>query len=329
MSIANAFPSSPSQHHPNIGGVGRPIPLGGNTHTSGASTAHMSPGARTLHTHAPGQSLPQGLAADYSRIHLRPATESPGSSIALSPGAIQQQQQQHHHHQQQGLSSFDHQTSLSMEMSFGSPPGLTFKLGEHGVPPQAMHANGIGTPGQAPVQTQTQSQAQAHAHAQTKIQTQPSTTQGQSDAGVSGLTAMFSHLSYSSVARGADTLVVSVMLAGLTSELNHRGCSSPTEHVSPPPSSLSARHDQLQTEDQNYQGCAHSPMAPVLVDDSIAGHQASSLSSSLRPAYPVNTTHLISLHNSSFYVINIINIIKLFFSLNKLIILNKLCALPH
>lgn len=85
-----------------------------------------------------------------------------------------------------------------------------------------------------------------------------------------------------------DALVVSVMPAGLTSELDHRGGSSPTEHVSPPPISLSARHDQLQTEDQNHQGRAHSPMAPALVDDSVAGRRASSPSSSLRPAYPVN-----------------------------------------
>ncbi|KAF9478930.1 hypothetical protein BDN70DRAFT_895310 [Pholiota conissans] len=43
----------------------------------------MSPGARALQAHAPGQSLPQGLAAGYSRIHALP----PLTHLALSPPA--------------------------------------------------------------------------------------------------------------------------------------------------------------------------------------------------------------------------------------------------
>jgi len=52
----------------------------------------LSPSIRALQAHAPGQSLPQGLAAGYSRIHALPVATSPGSlgtSIggpALSPG---------------------------------------------------------------------------------------------------------------------------------------------------------------------------------------------------------------------------------------------------
>lgn len=52
-----------------------------------------SPSIRALQSHAPGQSLPQGLAAGYSRIHAIPLTGSPssvgGSSVgggAFSPG---------------------------------------------------------------------------------------------------------------------------------------------------------------------------------------------------------------------------------------------------
>lgn len=52
-----------------------------------------SPSIRALQSHAPGQSLPQGLAAGYSRIHALPLTGSPsslgGSSVGggtFSPG---------------------------------------------------------------------------------------------------------------------------------------------------------------------------------------------------------------------------------------------------
>ncbi|KAH8828464.1 hypothetical protein DL96DRAFT_1555859 [Flagelloscypha sp. PMI_526] len=50
-----------------------------------------SPGARALQTHAPGQSLPQGLAAGYSRIHALPPlpTNSPSATRGLNgtPGS--------------------------------------------------------------------------------------------------------------------------------------------------------------------------------------------------------------------------------------------------
>jgi len=46
----------------------------------------LSPSARALQAHAPGQSLPQGLAAGYSRIHaLPPTVMSPSTPGAFSP----------------------------------------------------------------------------------------------------------------------------------------------------------------------------------------------------------------------------------------------------
>ena len=54
--------------------IGRPIP--GNTGMYTGDTDErrnaLSPSTRALQTHAPGQSLPQGLAAGYSRIHALP-----------------------------------------------------------------------------------------------------------------------------------------------------------------------------------------------------------------------------------------------------------------
>lgn len=49
----------------------------------------FSPSTRALQAHAPGQSLPQGLAAGYSRIHALPpppTIPSPSTSAAFSPG---------------------------------------------------------------------------------------------------------------------------------------------------------------------------------------------------------------------------------------------------
>ena len=49
----------------------------------------FSPSTRALQAHAPGQSLPQGLAAGYSRIHALPpppVIPSPSTSAAFSPG---------------------------------------------------------------------------------------------------------------------------------------------------------------------------------------------------------------------------------------------------
>lgn len=62
----------------------RPIPYGGEGEERPAA---ISPSIRALQAHAPGQSLPQGLAAGYSRIHALPMTMSPSSVAAFSPNS--------------------------------------------------------------------------------------------------------------------------------------------------------------------------------------------------------------------------------------------------
>ena len=72
----------------------RPIPSTNNNSHSGVDdpllAPHLlSPSARALQAHAPGQSLPQGLAAGYSRIHALPPvtnTFSPPTSGSFMPG---------------------------------------------------------------------------------------------------------------------------------------------------------------------------------------------------------------------------------------------------
>ena len=72
----------------------RPIPSVHNNSHSGVDdpllAPHvMSPSSRALQAHTPGQSLPQGLAAGYSRIHALPPvtnTFSPPTSGSFIPG---------------------------------------------------------------------------------------------------------------------------------------------------------------------------------------------------------------------------------------------------
>lgn len=47
----------------------------------------LSPGTRALRSHAPGQSLPQGLAAGLSRLHLQQSQQSATSSSPAHPSA--------------------------------------------------------------------------------------------------------------------------------------------------------------------------------------------------------------------------------------------------
>lgn len=63
---------------------GRPIP---GFRGEGREDKNMiiSPSTRALQSHEPGQSLPQGLAAGYSRIHALPPTMSPATPSAFSP----------------------------------------------------------------------------------------------------------------------------------------------------------------------------------------------------------------------------------------------------
>lgn len=86
----SALNSTSDMYYPNSmhrGGSGRPIPSGdGFLPDSDDRRSALSPSALALQAHAPGQSLPQGLAAGYSRIHALP----PPPSIASpsTPGAF-------------------------------------------------------------------------------------------------------------------------------------------------------------------------------------------------------------------------------------------------
>ena len=64
--------------------AGRPIP-GFRGEGREDKNVTLSPSTRALQSHEPGQSLPQGLAAGYSRIHALPPTMSPGTPNAFSP----------------------------------------------------------------------------------------------------------------------------------------------------------------------------------------------------------------------------------------------------
>jgi hypothetical protein len=68
--------------------LGRPIPSGSDLRSGEEDRNALSPSARALQAHAPGQSLPQGLAAGYSRIHALPpppGAPSPAASNTFAP----------------------------------------------------------------------------------------------------------------------------------------------------------------------------------------------------------------------------------------------------
>jgi hypothetical protein len=64
--------------------LGRSIPAGGEVIRGNGEDSRnvLSPSARALQAHAPGQSLPQGLAAGYSRIHALPPPPGVASPVA-------------------------------------------------------------------------------------------------------------------------------------------------------------------------------------------------------------------------------------------------------
>jgi len=84
--------------HPQPPHTTRPIPSTGGSGANSPSinpddphhsTHLLSPSTRALQAHAPGQSLPQGLAAGYSRIHALPpppSLASPGSASIFGGG---------------------------------------------------------------------------------------------------------------------------------------------------------------------------------------------------------------------------------------------------
>ncbi|KAJ7359756.1 hypothetical protein DFH08DRAFT_769788, partial [Mycena albidolilacea] len=88
----NPFDLTQQQHQPH--GAHPAVPPGlpahghhGHAGIPGAGDTHiLSPNARALQAHAPGQSLPQGLAAGYSRIHALPPL--PPTAGSPSPAAF-------------------------------------------------------------------------------------------------------------------------------------------------------------------------------------------------------------------------------------------------
>ncbi|KAI0364258.1 hypothetical protein BV20DRAFT_974634 [Pilatotrama ljubarskyi] len=82
------IPSDSYLQHPALRPGARPIPTGDSVYGPGLEEhrSALSPSARALQAHAPGQSLPQGLAAGYSRIHALPppVIPSPSASSVLS-----------------------------------------------------------------------------------------------------------------------------------------------------------------------------------------------------------------------------------------------------
>ncbi|THH00387.1 hypothetical protein EW145_g7089 [Phellinidium pouzarii] len=180
MSTTNNFDafSSPLQrtHLP----TGRPIPPSSGTHTSTPFRApehasHLSPSSRALQAHAPGQSLPQGLAAGYSRIHLQPsAVTSTSPASAFSPGSAGQ-----------GLHGLGPPGSASVSEDWMGA-NMTPTKQRIGQTEQSM-ASTVSPP----------TGAGLGGHGE---QTNASTG-GSNETDLGGLTSMFSHLSYSSVAR--------------------------------------------------------------------------------------------------------------------------------
>ncbi|KAF7316029.1 hypothetical protein MIND_00120600 [Mycena indigotica] len=131
----------------------------------------LSPASRALQAHAPGQSLPQGLAAGYSRIHALPPVGSVSSGVGSplgvgSPNGIAMG----HNGNGTGLQMRDWASMSAGSASFGGSPAPISLLGGRGVPP------GLSSPTNA-------------------VPSKPNV-----NASASGLDAMFAKLSYSAAA---------------------------------------------------------------------------------------------------------------------------------
>lgn len=141
----------------------------------------LSPSALALQAHAPGQSLPQGLAAGYSRIHALPppVIASPsGSSVAFSPGRSLATGGGY----SPGSKGLGHSSALSGEWRSMSP-GTNSLLDP---PVISQHQ-----------QQQQQHQLQQQASVNVNVNSQAGTSGSTTGAGLGGLETMFSRLSYS------------------------------------------------------------------------------------------------------------------------------------
>jgi hypothetical protein len=169
-------PSPPMHHRGPTGAPPSSIGRGADHLGLGAPPSLVSPSARALQAHAPGQSLPQGLAAGYSRIHLQPAAAfSPGSNGGMS------------------------------DVGSGFSPGSTHDWAS-GTPgrqqnfyhPDQSHVQTLQVPTSPPANTNPSHQAAVGTVSGATTTSLGGLGQQQDDLG--GLTSMFSHLSYSSVA---------------------------------------------------------------------------------------------------------------------------------
>ncbi|KIJ38928.1 hypothetical protein M422DRAFT_32993 [Sphaerobolus stellatus SS14] len=143
---SNPLTSTSSQQY---GGLqqARPIP-GVGEETSLFNGNPLSPTARALQEHAPGQSLPQGLAAGLSRLHVRPhiplgTSMSPHQGLAMSgsPGT----------RAYGGLSATDYNVGGFSAVGATSPPGLSRDAYDRFTSFAPSRTGGIGTPAGAPV----------------------------------------------------------------------------------------------------------------------------------------------------------------------------------
>lgn len=178
---------SSTRHLPNLGRA----PVGPDSvdhlhHLNHDRRNALSPSALALQAHAPGQSLPQGLAAGYSRIHALPpppVIASPsGSSVAFSPGRSSLVTGGGGY--SPGTKGLGHSSALSGEWRSMSPGTNTF-----GEPPAISQHQQLQ-------QQQTQ-QASVNVNANVGTNSPAGSATG---AGLGGLETMFSRLSYSAAA---------------------------------------------------------------------------------------------------------------------------------
>ncbi|KAJ7099903.1 hypothetical protein B0H15DRAFT_817998 [Mycena belliarum] len=158
----NPFDLTQQMHHSPApqGPPGIPGPGAGDSHI-------LSPNARALQAHAPGQSLPQGLAAGYSRIHALPPL--PSAAGSPSPAAF-------------GASP------VNTGPTFGGRDWSTMSNGSVS-----------GSPGLSFMPSAAAMNANAKAAAGTPKSFVPAASPPP-NAGAQGLDAMFSRLSYSAAA---------------------------------------------------------------------------------------------------------------------------------
>ncbi|KAI0349980.1 hypothetical protein OH77DRAFT_1525215 [Trametes cingulata] len=149
---ANAFsgrppfeqvPSDSYLHNAGLRPGARPIP-GGDSLYGPVLDEHrsaLSPSARALQAHAPGQSLPQGLAAGYSRIHALPppVIPSPSASSVLSRTPIGGYSP--------GTKTFGHTHTTSGDWASMSPTASSLLDQINNGSGQPAHAASPGAPG--------------------------------------------------------------------------------------------------------------------------------------------------------------------------------------